>query len=93
MDFAFCFRVADRHNERAQKTGGIEALLTAVIAGVFLRDRWPVEHLLGIGEIKAVLFQIGRAFGGFPCEVHEFYYTYGYIYYKEFSPVHGAGLP
>lgn len=90
MNFAFCFRVTDRHDDRAQKAGGVEALLAAVIAGVFLRDRRPVEHLLGIGEIKAVLFQVGRALGGFPREVHESYYIYEYIYCKGFdNTAHG----
>ena len=91
MDFAFCFRVADRHNDRTQKAGGVEALLAVVIAGVFLRDRRPVEHLLGIGEIKAVLFQVGRALGGFPREVHKFYYMYEYAYYKGGNPAYGQG--
>lgn len=76
MNFAFCFRVTDCHNGRTQKAGGIEALLSVVIANVFLRDRRPVEHLLGIGEIKAVLFQVGRALGGLPREVHKSYYMY-----------------
>jgi hypothetical protein len=85
MNFAFCFRVTDRYNGCTQKAGGVEALLAVVIADVFLRDRWPVEHLLNIGEIKAVLFQVGRALGGFPREVYKSYYMYEYIYCKRFG--------
>jgi len=83
MNFSFCFCVADRYDGRAKKAGGVESLFAAVIADIFLRDRRPVEHLLGINEIKAVFFQVGRALGGFPREVHESYYTYEYIYVKK----------
>jgi len=73
------FRVTDRHDDRAQKAGGIETLFAVVIAGIFLGDRWPVEHLRCIGEIKAVFLQIGRALGGFPSEVHKLLYIRIYI--------------
>lgn len=71
MNFVGGFRVADRHDGHAQKAGGIETLLAVVISGVFLGDRRAVEHLLGIGEIKAMFLHVGRALGGFPREVHE----------------------
>ena len=82
MYFAFGFRVTDRHDDRAQKAGGIESLLAVVFAGIFHREGRPGENLLGIGEIKAVLFQVGRALSRRPREFHEPYYTYDNIYLK-----------
>ncbi len=71
MNFVGSFCMADRHDGHAQKAGGIETLLAVVIPGVFFGDRRPVEHLLGISEIKAVFFKVGRALGGLSREVHE----------------------
>jgi hypothetical protein len=82
VNFAFGFRVADRHDGRAKKASGIETLLAIVIAGIFHRESRPVEHLLGVREIKAVLFQVGRPLGRLPREFHEHYYTYDNIYFK-----------
>lgn len=87
MNFVFGFRVADRHDGRAKKAGGIKALFAVVIAGIFHRDGRPVEYLLGIREIKAVLFQVGRALGSLPREVHRSYYTYDNIYGKRLSGI------
>jgi hypothetical protein len=94
VNFVFGFRVADRHDGRAKKSGGIEALLAAVIADIFHREGRPVEYSLGILEIKAVLFQVGRALGRFPREFHGFYYTYDYIYCKQLTtqPAPGCWL-
>ena len=82
MNFLFGFRVADRHDGRAKKAGRIETLLAVVIASIFHRESRPVEYLLGVLEIKVVLFQGGRALGGLSREFHGFYYTYDNIYYK-----------
>ena len=82
VNFVFGFRVADRHDGRAKKAGGIKALFAVVIAGVFHREGRPVEYLLGVREIKAVFFQVGSALGGLSREVHRFYYTYDNIYCK-----------
>ena len=87
MNFVFGFRVADRHDGRAKKAGGIKALFAAVIAGIFHCEGRPVEHLLGIREIKAVLFQVGGALSGLPREVHASYYTYENIYCKSFIAI------
>lgn len=80
MDFVFGFGVADRYDRRAQKTSGIEALFARVIAAVFYREGWPAEYLFGMREIKAMLFQVGRALGGFPREFHRVYYIYNNMY-------------
>ena len=93
MNFVFGFRVADRHDGRAKKAGGIKALFAVVIAGIFHRDGRPVEYLLGIREIKAVLFQVGRALGCLLREFHGLYYTYDNIYRKWLTAIlrPGAG--
>ncbi len=82
MNFVFGFRVADRHDGRAKKAGGIKTPFAVVITGVFHREGRPVEYLLGVREIKAVFLQIGGALGSFSREVHGFYYTYDNIYCK-----------
>lgn len=58
MNFIFGFRVADRHDNRAKKASGIESLFAVVIAGIFNRKDRPLEYLLGIREIKTVLFRL-----------------------------------
>ena len=87
MNFVFGFRVADRHDCRVEKAGGIESLLAVVIAGVLDSESRPVEYLLGFREIKAVLFQIGRAFSRRPRELYGPYYTYDNMYFKLLIPV------
>jgi hypothetical protein len=82
VDYVVGFRVSDSHNGHTQKAGGIEALLAIEIADIFHREGWTAKHLLGIGEVKAVLFQIARALGGFPREVHKPNDTYENIYCK-----------
>ena len=82
MNFVFGFRVTDHHDCRAEKAGGIKALFTVVIASIFHREGRPVEHLLGMREIKAMFLQVGRALGRFPSEILEFYYTYENMYCK-----------
>ena len=87
MNFVFGFRVTDRHHGRAKKAGGIKALFAAVISGIFRREGRPVEYLVGMREIKAVFFQVGRALGGLLREVHGFYYTYDNIYCKRLTTI------
>ncbi|MCX7156184.1 MAG: hypothetical protein NTW45_07055 [Rhodocyclales bacterium] len=82
MYFVFGFRVADRHNGHTQKAGGVESLLAVVFTSIFHGEGWPVENFLGIREIKAVLFQVGRALDGFPRKVYVIDYIYEYIYCK-----------
>ena len=71
MNFVFGFSVANGHDGHAKKAGGIEALLAAVIAGVFRRESRPVEYLFSLRELKPMFLQVGRALGCFPREVHE----------------------
>ena len=82
MNFVFCFRMADRNNGRIKKARGIKSLLSAVLTGIFYRESRTVEYLLGLREIKSVLFQIGSAFGDLPSELHSHHDTYAYIYSK-----------
>ncbi len=82
MDLVVGFRVSDRHNGCAQKAGGIEALLAIEISDIFHCEGWTAKHLLGIGEVKAMLFQVARALGGFLREVHKPDDTYKHIYFK-----------
>lgn len=82
MNFVFGFRVAYRHDGRIEKAGGIESLLAVVIPSIFHCECRPVEHLLGLGKIKAVLFQVGRALCRRPREFDGPYYTYDDMYFK-----------
>ena len=82
MNFVFCFRMADRDDGRTKKARGIKSLLSVVLTGIFYRESRTVEYLLGLREIKSVLFQIGSAFGGLPSEFHGHHDTYDYIYCK-----------
>jgi len=84
--------VADRHDGRARKAGGIKALFAVVITGVFHREGRSVEYLFGIRKIKAVFLQVGGALGGLPREVHGSYYTYDNIYCKRAITVLGPGV-
>ena len=82
MNFAFGFRVANRHDGRIEKAGGVESLLAVAIPSIFHSESRPVEHLLGFRKIKAVLFQVGRALSRRPREFLGPYYTYDNMYFK-----------
>ena len=66
MDFVFSFCVADRHDGCTQKARRIEALFAVVITVIVHGEGRPVEDLLGIGEIKAVFFQVGSTLDRIP---------------------------
>ena len=70
MNFIFGFRVADRHDGGVKEAGGVEALLTTVIACIFHRDGRPIENLPGMRQIKAVFLQVGGTLGRRPRKVH-----------------------
>lgn len=90
MNFVFGFRVADRHDGRAKKAGGIKAPFAVLITGVFHREGRPVEYLFGVSEIKAVFLQVGGTLGGLPREDHGFNYTYDNIYCKRPITIPGS---
>lgn len=80
MNFVFGFRVADRHDGCAQKASGVEALFAVVIAGIFHRESRPVENLLGIREIKPMLFLLLLRLDSHHEKFMAVNYTYEYMY-------------
>lgn len=69
-DFIFSLGVYDGNNDAAQKAEGQESLFLVAKAVVFVGEGWPFKHLLGVDEVKAVIFQIGLTLPLVPREVH-----------------------
>lgn len=70
MNFIFGFSVANRHDGSSQEAGRIKTLLAVIMACILNRTGRTVEDPLGIGEIKAMLFQVRSPLNRVPCEVH-----------------------